>query len=319
MSSRVEPLTLSLIVAELMKERRRGLGALVAQTSVQEAHDAFTVAATPASTYTLSALPLAVICAHLNGEGLVHGSEWSCDNSTGVVTLDASVVARCAAGDVVHVDYLTTAGLTAASAGEIEGASRTATVANPSGSGGSGGLAVSFAKAGATPTLITQQAGAVSGSVTLSAALTAGDVLILVGSTDRLWGVPAGLGATWSKLGSFQNTSGRGCQIFMAVGGSGTGPISISNTGFDGYNITTWRHVDTSNVTVGDGAAAGVTAADFASTGNVDTVTGGLAVGGWGSSTAQTGSPYTDLPSAWTSLAVGAGSNQSLFPAYLVP
>lgn len=119
MPSRVEPLTLTWIVAQLMKDRRRfGIG-LAAQTLVQEAHDAFTVTATPSSTYTLSTLPLAVIVVAVNGEKLVHGTEWTCDNTIGIVTLDSSVVARLKAtpapADVVSVDYLVTGGLVAAS------------------------------------------------------------------------------------------------------------------------------------------------------------------------------------------------------------
>lgn len=132
---RVQPLTQSLIIYELMKDRRRfGIG-LGAQTLVQEAHDAFPVEATPSSTYPLSTLPLAVIVVAVNGEKLVHGAEWSCDNTTGIVTLDSSVVARLKAtpapADVVSVDYLVTAGLVAQSGAAWVDATTNGTQAAP--------------------------------------------------------------------------------------------------------------------------------------------------------------------------------------------
>lgn len=87
----------------------------------KSAKDEFPVAATPASTYTLSAIPTRSDLGsslHLSISGLEQreGTDYTVDYTTGIVTLDASIVALLATGDVILAEYETTGQLVTTSA-----------------------------------------------------------------------------------------------------------------------------------------------------------------------------------------------------------
>lgn len=113
MSSRVEPLTLSLIVAELMK-RQRGLGAAFSSSqSVVPRDESFTVTANGQTTCALAALPIEGSVHVSARRPLVEGEDFTVDYDTGVVTLSVTVLATPAPADIVDVHYLTTGELVA--------------------------------------------------------------------------------------------------------------------------------------------------------------------------------------------------------------
>lgn len=76
--------------------------------------DKFTVASSPATTYTLTYLPLAhSMNLSLNGVELVEGTDYTVDNANGIVTVSATLKGTPTPADVLTADYWTTARLIA--------------------------------------------------------------------------------------------------------------------------------------------------------------------------------------------------------------
>ncbi|HWU21564.1 MAG TPA: hypothetical protein VN088_08565, partial [Nocardioides sp.] len=90
---RITPLTETGIVAELLRSRR-GTGAALSAVQVPNpAKDTFTVAATPATTYTLTYLPLEQsVNLSLNGIELLEGTDYTLDYATAIATISADLV-----------------------------------------------------------------------------------------------------------------------------------------------------------------------------------------------------------------------------------
>lgn len=99
------------IIADLQKDIHR-LRSRLATTSVRGSHDEFTAAATPATTYQLSTIPVTGTCLMaLNGHVQREGTDYTCDYTTGIVT----VTATQAASDKLTFRYLITDWLVARS------------------------------------------------------------------------------------------------------------------------------------------------------------------------------------------------------------
>lgn len=108
------------IIQDILAQLRRLRGAVAA--SVQEPiweDDTFTISGSGDTAHTLSWIPYGINVALLNGLGLVEGTDYTADYTTGVVTLSTTLTA----GDVLHVRYVTTGELkvfsTAPDVGEI--------------------------------------------------------------------------------------------------------------------------------------------------------------------------------------------------------
>jgi len=106
------------MIAELLRQLRRHRSTLATQVP-QPAKDSFTVAATPATDYPLTAIPYksdlgSSVILTWNGVTQVEGPDYSVDYDTGVVTLDSSLVAFLTVDDVLYAEYETTGELVAA-------------------------------------------------------------------------------------------------------------------------------------------------------------------------------------------------------------
>jgi hypothetical protein len=92
------------IIADLQEDVRRLRGRL-ATTAPRGGHDGWTAAATPATTYQLSTIPVSGTCEFvINGHEQREGTDYIVDYSTGVVTVSASL----ASGDKLVARYLVT-------------------------------------------------------------------------------------------------------------------------------------------------------------------------------------------------------------------
>lgn len=91
-------------IADLEKAFRR-LRARLATTSVYGTHDAFTVAATPETTFQLTYIPVFGTCAmYVNGLEQEEDLDYSVSYDTGLVTFDTALTT----GDRINFRYLVT-------------------------------------------------------------------------------------------------------------------------------------------------------------------------------------------------------------------
>src|SRR3954469_2973128 len=96
MPGRVTGLSESQIIADLRNDRRRQGAATTSLQMPQPAKDTFTVATTPATTYTLNAIPYqgsggSSLNFSLNGVELIEGVDYTVDYTTAVVTVTATL------------------------------------------------------------------------------------------------------------------------------------------------------------------------------------------------------------------------------------
>jgi hypothetical protein len=107
---RVVPLTQSSIIADLMRSKRRVGAALSAVQMPTPYRQDFTVAATPATDYTLDFLPIEdSVILTLNKFDELEGVDFTIDYATGVVTMADTLLQN----DVINVHYWTTGELIA--------------------------------------------------------------------------------------------------------------------------------------------------------------------------------------------------------------
>lgn len=115
MAGRNRALSEYVIIADLMRAAKRHGSALDVQLPVPR-KDTFTVASTPATTYTLSALPISPsINLSLNGLELLEGADYTVNYTTAVVTVSATLKGTPPPADVLTADYWTTGDLVAGS------------------------------------------------------------------------------------------------------------------------------------------------------------------------------------------------------------
>lgn len=118
MPGRITELSETQIVADLLHASRRQGRALTEIQVPQPAKDSFTVASTPATTYQLTAIPYqgtggSSLNLSLNGLELVEGVDYTCDYTTAVVTVSATLKGTPTPADVLTADYWTTGDLIA--------------------------------------------------------------------------------------------------------------------------------------------------------------------------------------------------------------
>lgn len=259
-------------IQDLIKEMRR-LRSRLATTAVKGTHDEFTAAATPATTYTLTYIPLSGTCLMaLNGHVQREGVDYSVAYDTGVVTVSATQ----ASGDKITFRYLVTDWLIARSLPAETDPNGKAIIYN-------------------TTTSVT------SATWTLDAPTKAGAIAVLVlevGSSSV--SSVSGLGATWTHLDSeavlrnYEIWIGTGCTVNQSTV-TATAAASVKINGMvvtlpSLATVVSWSTAFTSGFT------SPYVLPSATATGAGQTVmTIGMADSG-----SDTGITWTDSPSAWT-------------------
>lgn len=141
MPGRITGLSETQIIADLLREQRRQRTTIISQMP-QPAKDTFTVASTPATTYQLNAIPYqgsggSSLNLSLNGVELVEGVDYTCDYTTAIVTVTATLKGTPTPADVLTADYWTTGDLIAATGPVDTGAGAPTSMSHSSGSGNS--------------------------------------------------------------------------------------------------------------------------------------------------------------------------------------
>ena len=127
MPGRITELSETQIIADLLRDHRRQAAAQTLVQMPQPAKDSFTVASTPATTYQLNAIPYqgsggSSLNLSLNGVELVEGVDYTCDYTTAIVTVSATLKGTPTPADVLTADYWTTGDLIAATGPLLTGA-----------------------------------------------------------------------------------------------------------------------------------------------------------------------------------------------------
>lgn len=249
MPGRVTELSETQIIADLLTDRRRLNAAVTSVQMPQPTKDTFTVAATPATTYTLNAIPYqgtggSSLNLSLNGLELVEGVDYTCDYTTAIVTVSATLTGTPTPADVLTADYWTTGDLIALS-GPLSGDSPT--YRNRTTAGGPAGTA--------DPTIV------------LPSDIAAGDLLILAWASFY---PPGGDPTGWTRAllttaTGGANPDGVGCWYKTAVSGDAGATVHIPvGTGSDYYTLDVVAYYNCSGVRAVTTSASSVGVTSYA-------------------------------------------------------
>jgi hypothetical protein len=208
-------------IADLLKQVRR-LRSRLATTTVRGSHDEFTAAATPATTYQLTYIPVTGTCLMaLNGHVQREGTDYSVNYATGIVTVSATQ----AASDKITFRYLITDWLVARSLLADTGADHATFI----------------------DTDITTTSSSASATINIPAGTTPGDLVLAFHHTvnaDTVSTTPAG----WTRQGSPPGSSD--VVVYSKIAGASEPAATITLTGAQRSTVHSRTYRGTNSIAV---------------------------------------------------------------------